>query len=742
MAVITDPSDLSQGASTAVNDMVFGTPTGNAVTLTSSGGNLPALSDGMFFAVRGHSEAVNNGLYYVNDASPSTSEVDVEKVTGSNPVAASSESCTTLGNTNTELSIYYDTAARKIYCPEQGNLDADGLNGQAAYSRAVNDWKDDDYLIFFPFPMLCIDSDAGKFILGQDPSGNYNGWDWADNATYSIRTTKLLRNCGWASYDASGNLLQVWPCIETLGTFEDSANDTAYFQFGTNKQTNDSVDFDFAGPVNQSLLAYDATVTRAVATPNGYDFTDGGGSDDSIDRNDGGSFITDGYKVGGYVVVENATTGANDGTLGPITSVSASSLGLPTGTVTADTDDNTATLAVDNRAAFTVRLRVRDADTYGKSFGQSNLAAIGKTALSNFKFSFPLGNAEDRKIEATDATIAGSAPYTGMSVTFYATPQSLGGGGVLVGGPYNFGIVIDANSGTNQQVFEFVQYLLRQTSDIDSGAGTVIGRCMDGLCQFFGDSFEVGSTDKGATFPTNPFGGGSGVFVSNLSAASQNSTTVYDNTGTQRSFPEAIAGTIDLNQTLIDDTEAEYVLLFDRTLRNTVSDLVITAGSGASGTFDSSGANLPATLNRGAGAYVRVSGLTGGDAAMNGVYQVTALTSTSQWNVTRYDGTTIATTSSASLNVDENCIDTPDAIVVDDATSTDISGMATADIPFSIDFSGNTQGGRSGATNMYVVGRAIGRATAQHTQSGVITISSGSSPVVPLSSNVERNVAA
>ena len=93
MAVKVDPDDHSQGASTTVTDMVFGTPTGNAVTLTSSGGNLPALTDNMFFEVRSHSEAVNNGLYQVDDASPSTSEVDVVKVSGSKISASGAIPC-------------------------------------------------------------------------------------------------------------------------------------------------------------------------------------------------------------------------------------------------------------------------------------------------------------------------------------------------------------------------------------------------------------------------------------------------------------------------------------------------------------------------------------------------------------------------------------------------------------------------------------------------------------------------
>ena len=49
MALITDPDLLSQGARTGVTDMVFGSPTGALVTITSAGSNLPAISPGSFF---------------------------------------------------------------------------------------------------------------------------------------------------------------------------------------------------------------------------------------------------------------------------------------------------------------------------------------------------------------------------------------------------------------------------------------------------------------------------------------------------------------------------------------------------------------------------------------------------------------------------------------------------------------------------------------------------------------------
>lgn len=733
MAIRIDPDDLSQGGSTSVSDAVWGTPTGANVTITSAGGNLPTIATSRFLEVRDHSNANNNGLY-ITSGSPTTSSIALTKVSGANPAAATSEAVTTLGTTANVKNVFFDTAARLFYLMERGLVDADGVTGQCFYSFAVEEWHDDSFLIAAaPFPMRCIDFDAGKFIFGQDPTGNYNGWDAADNDTHSIRTRKLLRTCGWSSYDASGALQRIYPCVTTGGAFEDSAGDVAYYKFGTNQATNDSVDFAFAGPVNEAILAYDATVCRAVATPNGYDIVDGGAGTDSIERNDGGSFITDGFKVGGRAIVAAAETSGNNGSR-VLVAVTASALSFATGSLTAGTDDNAMTITVDNRESFFLYLRVRDGDALGKTFSFASLATAGET-LSNKRSNFTLFNASDPKLTVTDATIDGSAPYTGMSITYYATPQSLGGSGLLVGGPYNFGIVVDGNNGTAEQVNAFVHRQLRKTTDIDAGAGTVIGRCADGLCRFVGDNWEAGSIDGGLTVPTNPMGGGSGVMVINLSAASRNATTVRDNTGVVRAFPVSVTATLDSNATLEGDAVAYAWLFFSYTLRHTVADLVVNSA----GTFTSAGANLPASIDGGAGSYVKLAGLTGANAAMNGTYQVTALTSTSSWSVRRQDGAAMATTTSAAANIDEHAFNTPAALIVDDSLGADIAGDATSDIVAAIDYSGNVQGGRTGATPMVVIPKSMGRASAQPYQGSEVTID-GTVPVtIPLAPSGELN---
>jgi hypothetical protein len=194
--------------------------------------------------------------------------------------------------------------------------------------------------------------------------------------------------------------------------------------------------------------------------------------------------------------------------------------------------------AINNDNAFRIGVRVRDADPEGKTFGESNLAGAGKDVLGNFVFSFPLANATDLKITATDATITGSSPWNGMSITFHSTPQARAG---LVGGSFNFGIIVDGNNGTGEQVFEFIQWSLRQLTDIDADADTAIGRTIGLLARFNGDEFQVGSGDGGLTFPVNPDGGGSGVYVDSLNAVSANDVRFYDNLGIARFNPETIA---------------------------------------------------------------------------------------------------------------------------------------------------------------------------------------------------------
>jgi hypothetical protein len=673
------------------------------------------------------------------------------------------------------------------------------------------DWKDDNFLIRnAPFPMFNIDSDAGKYLMGQDASGNNHGTDFVDNTEFGIRSRKLVRNMGWQSLDSAGAVLQEYAAIRSNATVEDNDRDLAYFQFGTDTTVDDTVDFEFAGPVDESILVYDATVSRGA---DDYAFAAAG---NTITRTTG-SWITDGYKVGSRVVTANADEAANNGTRVVIT-VTATILTVEeldgtTTSFTLDASDVNATHDLDNRFAFSLKLRPRDDDALGKTFAQQGLANALATQLSNRAFIFGLGTVEDADITATDATIDGSAPYTGMTITFHSTPQTRGAA-TLVGGARDFGIIIEGNSGTKNEIYEFVQRQLRKATDIDNDADINIGRTIDGLLRFNGNILEFGSVDGGLTFPTNPDSGNQdGVYCDNVAAADANNVRFWDDLNVLRSNKETIAVTLDFNEILINDTVAEGDLFFDRTIRTSVADLIVNAG----GTITSAGSNLP-VLDEGDGAYIRLSGFTGGEVAANGIYFVVTETSQASWTVVRYDNAAMITTTQNPIPVDEHPFDTPSALIVNttnliDATTISFTAPDTigdsgsgfgifsvgdrlriegagagtnagkivkvltvnattitieqnqfepvlvtqgagaqviltelfsveadADYANNFGFDDNIQGGRSVSTETFVKAKALGRLSAQYTESAVLSIQSQTPLTVPVQAQTERNV--
>ena len=113
----------------------------------------------------------------------------------------------------------------------------------------------------------------------------------------------------------------------------------------------------------------------------------------------------------------------------------------------------------DYRSYFKCFLR-----TYQKLYDQSQLSAIGQSSVTYQVYSFPLGNSADLKITHADATMT-SAPYNGMTITYFGSNQSR----TIGASSYNFNVIIDGNGGTKEQIYEFVQYQLRQSTDIDNG---------------------------------------------------------------------------------------------------------------------------------------------------------------------------------------------------------------------------------------------------------------------------------
>jgi len=229
----------------------------------------------------------------------------------------------------------------------------------------------------------------------------------------------------------------------------------------------------------------------------------------------------------------------------------------------------------DTRTSF--KGYVREAS---KKYKDSTLADTGKTATGAFLVNLLLSNEDDLKIQDTDVNVAANAPYTGINVTYIvgtgfanATVKSYtlnevgrdtagrwfrcsvagtlnaagvadytanGGAGTFVtytgereigGSYYAFNKIIAGNSANAERIYTKIQYLLRQATDIDSGAGTVTGKTADLLLNFVGDTLITTS----------------GTYIDAYDANDVNRLTFTDVGGTARIEPYTATGSLSFN---------------------------------------------------------------------------------------------------------------------------------------------------------------------------------------------------
>ncbi len=789
MALIIDPDNLSQGFVTSPADAAW-TASSGATTVITGAATLPAMTSGDYFEVRDHSTPGNNGLY-LSTGAPTTSSISCTKQTGVNPVNAGAELVRVFGRNNAagdRKMVHVDRDAREVWLITKGNLTNEGVTLACLYSFLKEEWKDDADLIPFPFPFTAITPEQFE----QTDSWNFN------NNT----TRKLVRTGGWKEISSAGVLQQEWTGVVSLGTFEDSVNDNAYYQQGNDPtDTGAGVAFSFAGPVNEAVKVYDLITTPATYTTMAITLT-------TTMTRAAGSWITEGYKKGGKITIINAEDSANNGTF---TIATLTATVLTTTGLTNNAADTALSAAANNRNILNLFLRVRDGDTNGKTFAQSKLTDIGVTGdVDNKVFRFPLTNSTDLKVSATDATITGSSPYTQIAVRYFdqaysievdsATNRSFGividvgtfsgvDGSTVAAGTVltstEGGIPTDATftggtltvhdgtpdgttytisgtptattvtitggtfpategslsftlqraapiTATAEQIYEKIQYLLRQASDVDSTDQTVTGKTAGALLRFVGDTLEAGQA-----VPTNPNGGGSGVVIMGFSTNDTNRLTFYDNSAVARNYPFVAAGSISFNTNLVNDGLGKYWMFYEYVTRKSVADLAISASSGSTASIDSAGANLPVVvINQ----YINILGATNPN--NNGVWIVTdAAPTTTQFDARKVDGLAVANQTAFAGTIDDNPINSPDALVVNNNAGSPIQGtIGGSSVSFDFDYDNNVQGGRTAATNAVVRIRGIGLSTAQFVETtGTITRAVGLS--FSLVSSLERNYA-
>lgn len=392
-----------------------------------------------------------------------------------------------------------------------GSSGADvGVSLQTLYSFIKEEWKNDDNLIKFPFPMISITSEQFELINGWNFSGSAEFSSSADVTTpVDVSASQwMIKDGGWAVVNPStGQNDEEWMNVTTLGTFDDDTVDQAYYL-----QVDPEV-VGFTGSVPTSSI-FPGEVNQGIQI----------------------------YKSG--------------------------SAGLGT--------------EANYRNFFKIYLREPQ-----KSYAIYDLLTEQNlTSLTYRKYAMPLSNGTDLKFTSSDAGIdpdfdgvPNLTPYSGMSITYYTSSQTRDIGGTN----YNFDIVIDGNSGTAEQIYEYVQFSLRQSIDIDADVtAQKRGDIQDELLQFIGDTLRTEA----------------GVYIDNFLSADTNRLEFTDTSLVVRTFPFVAAGTILFNVNLQNDAAAIYKLFFtnDDTGDNTGRDfgtqnaIIINDNSGPSPITGSVGA--------------------------------------------------------------------------------------------------------------------------------------------------------
>jgi hypothetical protein len=209
----------------------------------------------------------------------------------------------------------------------------------------------------------------------------------------------------------------------------------------------------------------------------------------------------------------------------------------------------------------------------GKTYASSSLTDIGVTNMTYIVYRFPLTNSIDLNITTSDAVISTTAPYTGITVEYFTTDQNR----TIGSSSFPFRIIINGNNATNQQIYEKIQFLLRQNSDIDDGIGNVNGRTADALLRFVGSTLVTSQ----------------GTFIDNFNEDFTNSIEFFDQSNTIRTFPFVASGSLQFGANLVSDVDAIYRMFFT-TLPGAGNDF---GESGAVIVNDSNGNPISGNIN-------------------------------------------------------------------------------------------------------------------------------------------------
>jgi hypothetical protein len=377
----------------------------------------------------------------------------------------------------------------------------------------------------------------------------------------------------------------------------------------------------------------------------------------------------------------------------------------------------------------------------GYTYDSSSTTAIGAPTVTYQAYRFPLSTSVDLNLTLTDAEIAADLITTkGMKIYFdgsdaLGTDFSSNQLPITFASEFLFEHVIvganDAAALTPSEVYNFVQYQLRQTSDIDenpAGSNVRVGKLTEALVQFVGPTLE--------TFAIN--GGTEGVMIDNFDTAETANLKFRDNTGTLRTFPRIASGNFLFNNNLVNDASAKYWAFFssnypgasatlvpdynDATLSKDIHYTVLdTNSTGATGGAVTSGLST----------FTVAASLGADDIYQGDVLYISNGPNTGYYFIDSHTGATITIT--GQFEVTDTTTDVTWEIR---EKNVNVDGQAV--IPWTFDYDAADRGDASPGTNAPITVVAIGLNNAQYVTAG-FTIGDGSGQNFSVVSALERN---
>jgi len=343
-----------------------------------------------------------------------------------------------------------------------------------------------------------------------------------------------------------------------------------------------------------------------------------------------------------------------------------------------------------------LRFHVREP---GKKYGFVSFSSLNVPLPMTFKrYPFPLQNSPDTDIVATDAEVAGSLPYTGMSITSYATPQARTIGAI----PVQVDTVINGNGASLQQIYTYVQHQRRLVSDIDADAAAIAdGDTSDVLLEFVGANLFLLESEMWGRVWIDDFD------------ATQNKFLRINNTGVEYQFPFSAGIKLQFTQTHIDSVVKDFNLYYRYIKKVVGTDIAITAATNSDCTLTTTGGDFT-TLGLVADDFVSISGFNGSQA--NGIVKVVGAVTANSMSVTSELGRTFANEiAGAEVTLGSKPFGSSQAVLVTDSSASPVQGDITAlELNYSYDYSNNTDGGRDPDTVAEVVLEAVGDTQAQY----------------------------